>query len=134
VSYLPLQVDVVGWFVTRLTPLLTTARVGTETPADTGGTLTWVPFVQVERTGGPNDNLIMDIPTMAFHCFDLDEPKANQLGYAVIGAVRGLRGIAGAGAILQSVRTLSGPSRAATDNQALRHVVVLMQPRIKTTG
>lgn len=133
-SYAPLAVDVTGWLIARLTPLLAPTRVGSETPADPDGLLDWVPFVSVERIGGPNDNVILDVPTMAFHCYDTTPKTANQLGYDVIAAVRSLRGSPGNGAIMTIARTLSGPTWAATANTALRHAVVLMQPRIKTTG
>lgn len=129
----PLQVDVTGWLIARLTEQLA-ARVGGETPADPSETLDWIPFVRVVRIGGPDDNHIVDIPTMAFHCFAANQPTANGLGYQVIGAVRALRAVTADGATVQQVRKLSGPMWAATSNQALRHAVVLMQLRIKTTG
>lgn len=126
----PLTVDVTGWLIARLKSALT-ARVGAETPADLEAQ---VPFVRVVRVGGPNDGFILDVPTMVFHCFATDQQGANQLGYQVIQAVMGARAVAVDGAVLTRVRTLSGPTWAAADSQALRHAAVTMQTRIKTTG
>jgi hypothetical protein len=126
----PLQVDVTGWLITRLSAVLT-AKVDGETPADLAAE---VPFVRVRRVGGTNDNIIIDKATVAFDCFDVTQQAANQLGYTVLNAVRGLRGLPGSGAILTRANTLSGPSWAPTENVNLHHAVVLMQTLIKTTG
>lgn len=127
----PLTVDVTGWLITRLAAALT-ATVDSETPGDTVGNSSWVPFVRVVRIGGPNDGYILDIPTVAFHCFAASQQAANQLGYTVISTVNALRGAVHDGAVITRTATLSGPSWAAVENQNLRHTVVLMQIRIKT--
>lgn len=127
----PLQVDVTGWLIARLAVSLDPVRVAAERPADLE---TQVPFVQVQRVGGGNDNYILDNATVVFHCFATTQQSANQLAYSVIGAVRALRGRASDGAVLNEARTQSGPAWASTENQGLRHAAVIMQTRIKTTG
>lgn len=124
----PLTVDITGWFISALADAVT-ARVGAETPGDLE---TQVPFLRVVRIGGPDDGVVLDEPTMAFHTFAASQKAANQLGYDVKAAVYGLRSIVHNGAVLTSARTLSGPSWASVENQNLRHAVTLMQARIKT--
>lgn len=123
----PLTVDVVGWVIDRLATSLPGVGVDEATPDNLESQ---VPFVRVLRIGGPNDGYRLDFPTLAFHCYDTSQAKADRLGYRVIAAVTALRGVYVAGATCGRVRTLSGPSFAATDNQNLRHAVVLMQPVI----
>jgi hypothetical protein len=126
----PLTVDVTGWFIAALDAALT-ARVGAETPADLE---TQVPFLRVLRIGGPDDGVILDEPTMAFHGFAASQKAANQLCYETKAAVYALRGVVRSGAVLTIARTLSGPSWADVTNQNLAHAVLLMQARIMTTG
>jgi hypothetical protein len=92
-----------------------------------------VPFVAVERIGGPDDQVAIDAATMAFHCYAADQPGANELGHQVIRAVYDQRGAAADGAIATQARKLSGPTRAAVTDPNLAHAVVLMQTRIKTS-
>jgi hypothetical protein len=130
----PLMVDVTGWFISGLATALSPVRVGSRTPADPDGTLTWVPFVRVVRIGGPDDGITLDAPTMAFHTFATGQQSANDLGLRVRAAVYAMRGPARDGAVLAHARTLSGPSWASTENQNLAHAVLLMQARITTTS
>jgi len=123
----PLTIDATGWWITQLKAGLA-ADIGSKTPDDLQSE---VPFVAVERIGGPNDGIAIDMPTMAFHCFGSGQQAANQLAYQVLRFVHDQRGKAAAGAVVTHVRTLSGPSRAAVTDPSLGHAVVLMQTRIK---
>lgn len=128
----PLKVDVTGWLIKQLHAAVA-ATVDSETPGDLIGSISWVPFVRVVRTGGTNDGHILDMPNVAFHCFATSQQAAELLGYDVQAAVLALRGVPVDGAVITYARTLSGPSWAATENTRLRHAVVLMQARITTS-
>lgn len=128
------MVDVTGWFIGGLTSALTPVRVGSVTPADPTGALTWIPFVRVLRIGGPDDGFILDEPTMAFHAFAGSQQAANDLALRTRAAVYAMRGQSRDGAVLTIARTLSGPAWAPVENQNLAHTVLLMQARITTTS
>jgi hypothetical protein len=123
-----LTVDAATWWINNLD---VEATVDSETPGDVEGSSDWVPFVSVQRVGGPNDNMAIDMPTLAFHCFETSQRAANELGYSVMAAARQIVGVVADGGICTQVRTLSGPSFAYTANPNLRHAVVLMQARMK---
>jgi len=127
--YPALQVDVTGWLIDQLDAALS-ATVDSDTPDDLQAV---VPFVRVVRAGGPDDNHVLDIPTVVFHCFALTEQEANQLGYATAAAVRALRGAPAGGAVVTQTRMLSGPAWDGYVNTNVRQSVLTMQIRIKTT-
>lgn len=127
----PLTVDVTGWMIAALNASSTLhARAAAETPTDLAQQ---VPFVRVVRVGGPNDGVILDVPTMVFDCYATSQQAANTLAYQVIDEVRRLVGVVSGGAVITQLRTLSGPAWASTADQGLRRAVLTLQPRIKIT-
>lgn len=130
-----LEVDVTGWMITQLQAALgSLARVGSKTPGDPGDTSGWLPFVRVVRAGGPDDGVILDIPTVVLHCFAADLAAANTLAMSTLTAVRGLRGRPADGAVVTHVRKLGGPFWVDDANPSVEHVAVTVQLHIRTTA
>lgn len=124
---LPLEVDATSLCRTLLAAAMPSARVVTVLPS----TLV-PPVVQVFRIGGPDDGVMLDLPTIAVHAYTADEAQANQLCYQAGTVLRNARGAVVGGAVITRVRKLSGPYRAETSDQNLRHAVSLFQVYVKT--
>jgi len=124
-----LEADVTTVLQSWLTGNLAGVRVGTETPANLADVL---PFLQHFRIGGGDDGYALDAPTVALHAFAASSPAANTLLYQAGTALRAMRGVVIAGAVVTRVAKIGGPSWAPYTNPAIRHSVSLYQIRIKT--
>jgi hypothetical protein len=127
-----LEVDVDAVLQAWLNADLTGVRVGTVTPADPNGTLTWLPFVQHYRIGGGDDGYALDAPMIAMHGFAGTQFAANGLLYQARASLRRARGVVIDGAVITSIRTIGGPSWAPNTNPAVRHSAATFQLQIKT--
>lgn len=133
-----LEVDCTEFVVAVLTAGMPQARVCTELPDKL---LAAVPVIQVFRVGGPNDAVILDVPTMTLHAFTAAKPSgqqaANQLLHAAYTTLRLAVGrvvaVTGGNAVMSRVRLLSGCAWAGYENPDVRHAVSTIQPRIKAT-
>lgn len=125
----PLEVDVTGWIIDRLSDSLIGVRVSNKTPDKLE---TVLPVVRVVRTGGPDDGVILDIPTLVLHCYATTQQAANELAYRVMTALRGLLGAAADGAVMTRVRKLGGPSWNDYGNPNVAEAFLIVQARIKT--
>ena len=128
-NVLEVDVDAIvqAWFVADLTGV----RIGTVTPADPNGTLTWLPFLQHYRIGGGDDGYVLDAPMIALHGFASTQPAANGLLYQARSSLRRARGVVVDGAVITLVRTIGGPSWAPTTNPAVRHATATFQMFVK---
>jgi hypothetical protein len=126
----PLEVDVTGWFIRQLGARLTGVRVLAETPAKIEAHL---PVVRIVGLGGPDDGLVIDSPSVAFHCFAADQAAANALALRTSTAIRALRGVPVDGAVVIFTQKRGGPTPNFHDNPAIREAVVIHQISIKTT-
>jgi hypothetical protein len=135
-----LEVDCTGFVVAALYNAVTepetgkVARIVTELP----NTLTAaLPVIQVFRIGGPNDAVILDIPTMTLHGFAATQKQANRVLHAahttLVGAIGRVFTLDGGRAVMTRVRVLGGPAWAAYENTDVRHAILTIQPRIKIT-
>lgn len=130
-----LHVDVTQFVLEVLGPA-NLARCGTELPNKLEAAL---PVIQVIRTGGPNDGVVLDIPTIVLHAYAATsaggQKAANTLLYQAFGVLQAARGqlvmVDEAPAVMTALRLLGGPFVAAYENQNVRHAVSTIQPRIK---
>lgn len=110
------------------------ARIVTELP---GKLEDAVPVIRVVRTGGPDDGIILDIPTVVLHAFVAQPDAGTRLLQAARTTLRKAVGrvvaIDGGKATMPRLRVLGGPAWAAYENPALRHAFMTIQPRIKIT-
>lgn len=123
-----LEVDAAQLAHDILASALTGTRIVGETPANLQDVL---PVVQVLRVGGPDDGVILDMPTIAVHAFAATQQAANALCAQAGTAFRDARGQVVNGAVATKVRKLGGPNWAPYTNQAVKHAVSLYQLRVK---
>ena len=117
----------VGWLPTQVA-----ARVGTDVPA---GLAESVPFVQVLRIGGPDDDsdYTFDKPTVSVDCFAADRVAANTLAVQVHKAMRSaLRGVTTGGATVSAVHTISGMAWRPWDDLQVRRFGATYQLFLKS--
>ncbi len=112
-TYADVERMLVAYLPGALTP---TARVGVATPADPNGTYSWLPFIRVQRVGGPRSQGI-DRARLIFDYLGPDYATASALGAAVSalfdGPIFHLRSPEG---IITSAQTDSGPSWVPYDD------------------
>lgn len=92
-----------------------------------GSFVAGLPYLRVLRIGGPDDELIADYPTMALHAFAATEADAIAICHRAMAYLRAVMGTVVAGAVLNRVRKLGGPTWALADNPAVEHQVLTLQ-------
>lgn len=118
----------IGWL-----PGQVTARVATDVPSDLADE---VPFVQVARIGGPDDDndYTLDKPTVSVDCFAADRPSASTLGLQVHKALRkALPGVTTGGAVVTAVLTVSGMAWRPWDDVTVRRFGATYQLFLKSS-
>lgn len=82
-------------------------HIGVELPADTGGTLTWLPFLRVTCFGG-GDDFFTDLSRVDVDAFDVTRAAARALAEAARQRLLGKPHV-GDGWVLDRVRTDTKP-------------------------
>lgn len=130
-----LEVDCTQFVLEVLAPL-NLARIVTELPNKLEAAL---PVLQVVRVGGPNDAVILDIPTFSLHAYTAAAAGGQKAANMLLQrAFTGLHAAASdvipvddGFAVLTRARMLGGPTWAPYDNPAVRHAVSTIQAHIK---
>lgn len=114
-GYADVEKMLVAWLPTAIDPA---PRVGVATPADPGGTYSWVAdgFIRVHRVGGPR-RFGLDTARVILECFGASYGAAADLASAVSdlfdGPILGLRILGGS---VNAAQTDSAPSWVPYDD------------------
>lgn len=112
--YADVEALLVGWLGAQLT-----VRTCTELPADLTGAL---PVVQVDRIGGADRDVSLDIATVDVDCYALGRLAAAQLAArARTALLHALPGTTAAGGVVVRVQTLSAPASRPYDTTSAVH-------------
>lgn len=122
-----LSIDPVLMCKTWLEADLGTSNVSSRLPANLASVLPWL---QLQRVGGPDDGYALDMPTMNFQCYAADEPSSSAFAYQVAASVRRMKGQTVNGGAVTYLRKLSGPFWVDYENPAVSRHILTYELRI----